>query len=251
MTIRQLIKLLQQLPEKFKDTPIYYPFHGEYDTSSIPVRSIDPVLEDGKLAFRVASHNGSTKKLISVIDELHKCVADKRREAIKAVKRGFLKTVYTSRPKDLICYFDPAPYSCMYTRDPYKLARKIVSNYCDRIAAKDKTNWVTVNLPDGPTAVRYDRTKWISINLPGGTTNVRYYLADFTVKYEISKVVKGKFKIRWTIRILQKPVEVSHTSRERVDPAMLYNLVDVYIFDSHYKIYPEYEYISLTGCDDY
>ncbi len=250
MTIRQLTKLLQQLPEKFKDAPIYYPFHGEFDTSSIAVRSIDPVLEDGKLVFRVASHNGSTKKLISVIEELHKRAADKRREAIKAVKRGFLKTMHTSRPKGPICYFDPAPYSCMQTRDPYEMVRKIIKNYSDTLAAKDKTKWVSVNLPDGPTAVRYDRTERISINLPGGTINVKYYLADVKIRYDISKVVKGKFKVRWTIHILKQPVEVSHTSRERVDPAMLYNLVDVYIFDSRYKIYPEYELISLTGCDD-
>lgn len=248
MTIRQLTKLLQQLPEKFKDAPIYYPFHGEFDTSSISVRSIDPVLEDGKLAFRVASHNGSTKNLISVTEGLHKHVANMRREAIKAVKRGFLKTIHTSRPKDPICYFDPAPYSSMQTRDPYEMARKIVKNYSDTI---DRAKWVSVKLPDGPTAVRYDRTKWISINLPDGSTNVRYYLADVNVKYEISKVVKDKFKIRWTIRVLQKPIEVSHESKERVDPATLYNLVDVYIFDSHYKIYTEYEYISLTGCNDY
>ena len=232
MTIRQLIKLLQQLPEKFKDAPIYYPFHGEYDTSSIPVRSIDPVLEDGKLAFRVSSHNGSTKKLISVIEELQKRVADKRRETIKAVKRGFLKTVHTSRPKGPICYFDPAPYSCMQTRDPHEMVRKIVKNYSDTIAAKDKT-------------------KWVSLNLPDGSINVKYYLADVTVRYDISKVVKGKFKVRWSIHILKQPLEVSSTSRERVDPTTLYNLVDVYIFDSHYKIYPEYELISLTGCDDY
>ena len=232
MTIRQLIKLLQQLPEKFKDTPIYYPFHGEYDTSSIHIRSIDPVLEDGKLAFRVASHNGSTKQLVSVIEELHKRVADKRREAIKAVKRGFLKTTYTSRPKGPICYFDPAPYSCRQTRDPYEMVRKIIKNYSDTLAAKDKTKWVSVNLPDGPTTVKY-------------------YLSDVNVRYDISKVVKGKFKVRWTIHILKQPVEVSHASKERVDPATLYNLVDVYIFDSHYKIYPEHELISLTGCDDY
>jgi hypothetical protein len=263
MTIRQLTKLLQQLPEKFKDATIYYPYHGEYDTSSITVSSIDPVLEDGKLAFRVSSHNGSTKKLIATIEELHKRATDAHRQVVKAIKRGFLKTIHTSRPKDAICCFDPGPYSCMQTRDPYEMARKIVKNYCDKITAKDKTECVTVNLPDGPincyplslpdgpTAVRHDRTKWISINLPDGSTNVRYCLADFTVKYEISKVVKDKFKIRWTIRILQKPVEVSRASRERVDPATLYNLVDVYIFDSHYKIYPEYESISLTGCDDY
>lgn len=231
MTIRQLTKLLQQLPEKFKDTPIYYPFHGEYDTSSIVVRSIDPVLEDGKLAFRVASHSGSTKKLISVIEELHKRAADKRKEAIKAVKRGFLKTMHTSCPKGPICYFDPAPYSCMQTRDPYEMVRKIIKNYSDTLAARDKTKWVSVNLPDGPA-------------------NVKYYLSDVTVRYDISKVVKGKFKVCWTIRILKKPVEVSHTSREHVDLATLYDLVDVYIFDSRYKIYPEYELISLTECDE-
>lgn len=230
MTIRQLTKLLQQLPEKFKDAPIYYPFHGEYDTSSIAVRSIDPVMEDGKLAFRVASHNGSTKKLISVIEELHKRAADKRKEVIKVVKRGFLKTMHTSRPQGPICYFDPAPYSCMQTRDPYEMVRKIIKNYSDTLAARDKTKWISVNLPDGPT-------------------NVKYYLADVTVRYDISKVVNGKFKVRWTIHILKKPVEVSHTSRECVDPATLYDLVDVYIFDSRYKFYPEYELISLTGCD--
>lgn len=232
MTIRQLIKLLQQLPEKFKDAPIYYPFHGEYDTSSISVRSIDPVLEDGKPAFRFASHNGSTKRLVDVIKEIHKRVADTRRKAIKSVKRGFLKTMHTSRPKDPLCYFDPAPYSCRQTRDPYEMARKVVKNYSDAIAARDKKRWISVNLPNGPTSVKY-------------------YLEDVRVKYDISKVVKDKFKIRWTIHILNQPVEVSRTSRERVDPATLYNLVDVYIFNSYYKIYPEHELICLTGCDDH
>ena len=232
MTVRQLIKLLQSIPEKFKDVPIYYPFHGEYDTSLISIRSIDPILEGGKLSFRFASHNGSTKHLMTVTEELHKRVNRERKEVIKAVKRGFLKTMHKSCPRGPICYFDPAPYSCRKTHDPYEMARNIVRNYIDTNVGRDKTN------------------KWTFTNLPDGQVDIKYCLSDIKVRYEISPVVKNKFKIRWTIHTVRKPVDGWSNLLGRIDPATLYKLIDVYIFNSYYKVYPEYGMIDLIACDD-
>lgn len=231
MTVRQLIKLLQQIPEKFKDVPIYYPYYGEYDTSLISIRSIDPTLEGGKLAFRFASHICHTNNLISVTEEIHKRVSTKRKEAIKAVKRGFLKTIHKSCPRGPVCYFDPAPYPCMTTHDPYEMARKIVKDFIDTNVGRYKTN------------------KWTSINLPDGQVDIKYCLSDINVKYEISQVVKNKFKIHWTIHTVRKPVEGWPNLLDRTNPATLYKLIDVYIFNSYYKVYPEYEIIDLIKCD--